>query len=112
MAVTIPPVDLAQGASAPGAPELPITAARALQLANILVKMEVSTQVGAATPTLVGGERPCWSVPVWLTFPDCGRVGQAGTVLVDAHTGEVLAAAETLREIAENAKRLAERPAL
>ena len=112
MAVTIPPVDLAHGARAPGTPELPITAVRALQLANLLVKMEVSTQVGAATPTLVGGERPCWSVPVWLTFPDKGRVGQAGTVLVDARTGEVLAEAETLREIAENASRLAERPAL
>ena len=53
MAVTIPPVDLAQGKSAPGTPELPITAFRALQLANVLVKMEVSTQIGAATPTLV-----------------------------------------------------------
>jgi hypothetical protein len=112
MAVTTPPVDLAQGTSVPGTTELPITAFRALQVVNVLVAMEVSTQLGAATPTLVSEERPCWSVPVWLTFPDCGRVGQAGTVLVDAHTGEVLAEAETLREIAENAKRLAERPAL
>ena len=112
MAVTIPPADLSQGTSAPGTPELPITAFRALQVANVLVKMEVSSQLGAATPTLVGGERPCWSVPVWLSFPDRGRVGQAGTALVDAHTGEVLAEAETLREIAENARRLAERPAL
>jgi len=112
MAVTIPPVDLAQGTNAPGTPELPITAFRALQVANVLVKMEVSSQIGAETPTLVGGERPCWSVPMLLTFPDCGSVGQVGTVLVDANTGEVLAEAETLREIAENARRLAERPAL
>jgi hypothetical protein len=111
MAVTIPSVDLAQGTSVPGTPEPPITAFRALQVVNVLVAMEVSSQLGAETPTLVGGNRPCWSVPVWLTFPDCGRVGQAGTVRVDANTGEVLAEAESLREITENAKRLAERPA-
>lgn len=111
MAVTIPPVDVAQGASAPGTPELPITAFRALQIVNVLVKMEVSTQLGASDPTLAGEERACWSVPVWLSFPDCGRVGQAGTVLVDAHTGDVLAEAETLREIAKNATRLPRRPA-
>jgi hypothetical protein len=111
MAATIPPVDLAEGTSVPGTPELPITAFRALQIVNVLVAMEVSSQLGAETPTLVDGKRPCWSVPVRLTFPDCGRVGQAGTVLVDANTGEVLAEAETLREIAENARRLAERPA-
>lgn len=112
MAVTIPPVDLAQVTNPADTPELPITAFRALQVVNVLVAMEVSSQLGAATPTLVDGERPCWSVPVWLSFPDCGRVGQAGTILVDAHTGEVLAETETLREIAANARRLAERPAL
>lgn len=111
MAATIPPVDLAESTNAPVAPEPPISASRAVQIVNVLVKMEVSSQVGAATPTLVDPERPCWSVPVWLTFPDCGRVGQAGTVLVDANTGTVLAEAETLREIAQYARRLAERPA-
>ena len=112
MAVTILPVDLVQGTSAPVSPELPITPFRARQLVNVLVKMEVSSQMGAQTPTLVGGERPCWSVPVWFTEPDRGHVGQAGSILVDAHTGEVLADSESLREIAENSKRLAERPAL
>ena len=112
MAVTIPPVDLAQGTIAPATPDLPIAAFRARQLVNVLVKMEVSSQMGAQTPTLVGGERPCWSVPVWFTEPDRGHVGHAGTILVDAHTGEVLADSESLREIAENANRLAERPTL
>ena len=68
--------------------------------------------MGTGTPTLVDGERPCWSVPVWLTEPDRGQVGQAGSLLVDARTGEVLADSRSLREIAENARRLAERPAL
>jgi len=112
MAVTIPPVDLAQGTNVPATPDLPITAFRAQQLVNVLMTMEVSSQMLSQAPELVLGERPCWSVPVWFTLPGRGLVGQAGTVRVDAHTGEVLADSESLREIAENAKRLAERPAL
>ena len=112
MAATTPPLGLAQGRNAPVTPEPPITAFRAQQLVNVLTKMEVRSQMGAGTPTLVGGERPCWSVPVWFTEPDRGHVGQAGSLLVDAQTGEVLADSESLREIAGNAKRLAERPAL
>jgi hypothetical protein len=112
MAVTIPPVDPAHGTDGPVGPEPPITAIRAQQLVNVLTKMEVSSQMGAGTPTLVGGERPCWSVPVWFTEPDRGHVGQAGSLLVDARTGEVLADSESLREIAENARRLADRPPL
>jgi hypothetical protein len=112
MAVTNPPADLAPGTNAPLTPDLPITAFRAQQLVNVLTKMEVSSQMGAGTPTLVRGERPCWSVPVWFTEPDRGHVGRAGSLLVDARTGVVLADSESLREIAENAKRLAERPAL
>ncbi len=112
MAVTIPPVDPVHGTDGPIRPELPITAFRARQLVNVLTKMEVSSQMGAGSPTLIGGERPCWSVPVCFTEPDRGDVGRAGSVLVDARTGEVLADSQSLREIAENARRLAERPAL
>lgn len=112
MAVTNPPGDLALGTNGPVTPDLPITAFRAQQLVNVLMTMEVSSQMLSQAPELVCGERPCWSVPVWFTLPGVGLVGQAGTILVDAYTGEVLADSQTLREIAENAKRLAERPAL
>src|SRR5260370_10863043 len=112
MAVTIPPVDPTRSTDAPVSPELPITAFRARQLVNVLMKMEVSSQMGAGTPALVSGERPCWSVPVWFSEPDCGYVGQVGSLLVDARTGEVLADSESLRGLAENSTRLAERPAL
>jgi hypothetical protein len=109
MAVTVPPVDPAQGTNTPANPELPITAFRAQRLVNVLTTMEISSQMLSQPPELVLGEWPCWSVPVWFTLPHLGLVGQAGTVLVDAHTGEVLADSETLWEIAENAKRLADR---
>jgi hypothetical protein len=112
MGVTIPPVDPAHGTDAPASPKLPVTAFRARQLVNVLTKMEVSSQMSAGTPTLVVGERPCWSVPVWFTEPDRGSVGQAGSLRVDARTGEVLADSESLRQMAENARRLAQRPAL
>jgi hypothetical protein len=112
MGVTIPPVDSAHGTDAPVSPDLPITAFRARQLVNVLMTMEVSSQMLAQAPELVLGERTCWSVPVWFTEPDRGHVGQAGSLLVDAQTGEVLADSESLREIAENARRLAQRPAL
>ena len=112
MAVTTPPVDPAPAADAPGRPELPITAFRARQVVNVLMTMEISSQMLSQAPELILGERPCWSVPVWFTLPGIGLVGQAGIVLVDAHTGEPLADSESLREIAENVKRLAERPAL
>ena len=112
MAATIPPVDPAHGTDGLISSELPITAFRAQQLVNVLTKMEVSSQMGAGAPTLVDGEQPCWSVPVWFTEPDRGPVGQAGSLLVDARTGEVLANSESLRQLVENARRLAERPAL
>ena len=108
MAVTTSPVDPAHDTDGPVSPELPITAFRAQQLVNVLMTMEVSSQMLSQAPELVLGQRPCWSVPVWFTLPGIGLVGQAGIVLVDAHTGEVLADSEFLREIAKNAKRLAE----
>jgi hypothetical protein len=112
MAVTIPPVDPAHGTEGAVSPELPITALRAQQLVNVLMTIEVSSQMLSQAPELVLGKRPCWSVPVWFTLPGMGLVGQAGRVLVDAHTGEVLADSESLREITENARLLAERSPL
>ena len=112
MALIIPSAELARATSATATTDMPITAFRALQIANVSMIMEVSTQMLGQNPELVLGERPCWSVQAWFTLPDVGLVGQAGMVLVDAHTGEVLDEAETLREIAENVKRLAKRPAL
>ena len=112
MAVTTTPIDPAHSTDDSVSPELPITAFRAQQLVNVLMTMEVSSQMLSQIPELLLGERPCWSVPVWFTLPGIGLVGQAGIVRVDAHTGEVLADSESLREIATNAKRLAEGPAL
>ena len=60
-------------------------------------------------PSLVGGRRLLWRVPVWLALPTTGPLGQVGTLDVDAQTGEVLFTQEILEEIAERGNALAQR---
>ena len=60
-------------------------------------------------PTLVAGRRLLWRVPVWVALPTTGPLGQAGTLDVDAQTGEILTDAELLNSIEERAHVLAER---
>src|SRR5438874_12139962 len=86
-----------------------ITPFVAQQQVNRLVITEISSQLRGAAPDLHVGERLCWSVPVELTSPARGVVGRVGEVLVDITTGEVLADAETVRRLADEAERLAQR---
>ena len=89
-----------------------ITAFVARQKVTRFVIMEISTQLLGETPHLSVGERLCWSVPVELTSPARGVVGRVGEILVDITTGEVLADADTVRRIADDADRLAQRSPL
>jgi hypothetical protein len=52
------------------------------------------------------------SVPVVLTSPARGVLGRVGEIRVDASTGEVLADAEAVQRITDDAERLAQRAAL
>ena len=72
MDAKIPGMQLPTGAT------VDITPFVARQNVNVFVKREISTQLGAAEPNLLVGERPCWSVPVVLSFPDRGIVGKVG----------------------------------
>jgi hypothetical protein len=89
-----------------------ITAFVARQKVTRFVITQISNQLHGETPDLHVGERLCWSVPVVFTLPSRGVVGPVGEILVDAVTGEVLADAETVRRIAENAEHLAQRATL
>ncbi len=60
-------------------------------------------------PSLVVGERLLWRVPVWLSLPTTGPLGQVGTLDVDTQTGEILFTQQLLDEIAERGRALAER---
>ena len=116
MAVKVPGVAFPAGATVDirieVAAQANVTAFVARQKVTQFVVTHVSTQLRGETPDLHVGERLCWSVPVVLTSPSRGVVGKVGEILVDAATGEVLADAEALRRIAEDAERLAQRAAL
>ena len=89
-----------------------ITAFVARQKVTRFVVMEISSQMRGGVPDLNVGEQLTWSVPVELTSPAHGVVGRVGEIRVDATTGELLTDSDTLRGIADNAKRLVERAAL
>jgi hypothetical protein len=61
----------------------------------------LSTQLLGDTPELGVGERLCWSVPVVLTLPARGVLGQVGVISVDATTGDLLVDQENVRRIAK-----------
>ena len=87
---------------------LNVSAFTARQKANSLVLGEVGTGIGGDTPSLVvERQRILWRVPLFLSLPFKGRIGQVGSIDVDAHTGEVLADAKTLKGIGDHAERLA-----
>lgn len=87
---------------------LNVSARAARQKVNSLVLREVGTGIGGAEPSLVvEQQRILWRVPLILSLPSVGRLGQVGAIDVDAHTGEVLADARTLKDIGDYAERLA-----
>lgn len=63
----------------------------------------------AGEPELVVDERFAWRVPVLLTLPGEGVLGQVGQVNVDAETGEVDIDPDLIEEIQRNARTLAAR---
>ncbi len=60
-------------------------------------------------PSLVVGERLLWRVPVWLSLPTTGPLGQIGTLDVDTQTGEILYTPEMLDDLKERGHKLAQR---
>jgi hypothetical protein len=68
--------------------------------------LEVSHMMGADEPTLVAGDRACWRVPVHLSAPQVGLVGQVGEIDVDAITGEMMSVAAQKVTIEQRAREL------
>ncbi len=89
-----------------------VTAFDARQRVNRWVLQEIGNQLRGATPELLIGDHPCWLVPVELTAPVQGAIGRVGLIRVDATTGELVADAETIRELTENAGHLVDRASL
>jgi hypothetical protein len=87
--------------------EVKVSPEEARRRVNRYVHMEISTQMHAEMPALVIGDKAAWRVPVHLTFPSFGDMGQVGCIDVDPVTGEIDATTLALDTITHNAENLA-----
>lgn len=89
--------------------EVRVLAEEARRRANRFVHLEVSTQMWAEKPVLLVDDEgeASWRVPIHLTFPAFGDVGQVGYLTVHPVTGEVHTSIELLDELTTNAENLA-----
>jgi len=86
---------------------LNVTPVAARRKVNVFLLNQIGTGLGGDDPTLViDNDRLCWRVAVILALAPRGRLGQVGQIDVDAQTGEILADAERIRDIADHAERL------
>jgi len=94
--------------------ELNITPFVARQNVNAYLIMRVGNLILAGEPDLeLREDGAYWAVPVALTSPGLGHVGQVGRVILDAQTGTIVESeSTTCEEIESNAERLAQEKAL
>lgn len=62
--------------------------------------------MGATRPTLVQSDRLMWRVPVVLTYPNQGEIGEVGYVDVDAEQGHIVDVPQTIEEFRNRARTL------
>lgn len=93
---------------------LGITAKQAKRKLSRFLMDEVSLFIGPEEPMLVvaGSSTAFWRFPLQLSMAKCGRLGQVGSIDVDAQSGELLLTNEQLMEIKLNARLLARSAAL
>ena len=89
--------------------EIKVTAEQARKKVNFWLMDQVSSQMGAETPTLVIGGRAVWRVPAYISFPSTGRAGTVGVIDVDAQTGEMDNTPEKKAEIERGAEEIVKR---
>jgi len=86
---------------------LNVTAEDARRQVNRRVVTDLGTGLIARDPELVvAGEQIVWRVPIVLSLPDLGDLGQVGTVDVNAQTGDLLINAATQERIIQHARQL------
>jgi hypothetical protein len=67
----------------------------------------ISTNMHAAEPTLIVGDKICWRVPIMLSLPPTGDRGQVGAIDVDVATGQLQITSKLITEIERRADYLA-----
>jgi hypothetical protein len=88
--------------------QINVTGTTAQRKVSKLLLDRVGNLLYGETPSLVAGERILWRVPVWLSSPRTGPMGQVGVIDVDVQTGEMLFSQELLDGIAAHGRALAE----
>ena len=68
---------------------------------------EVGNLLLGDTPALIIGPGVVWRVPVLLTSPTRGVIGQVGTVDLDAASGQILADPQLAQELVTHARNFA-----
>ena len=86
---------------------LNVTARDARRRVNRQVVTKLGTGLVAQDPELViDDESIVWRVPIMLSLPELGDLGQVGTIDVDAETGEILTTTVAQERIIQHARRL------
>jgi len=90
-------------------PKVEITASHARRKVNVLMLEQVSGQLLSNEPALIQTDHGhwVWRVPVDLTYPKHGRVGEVGHIDVDTHNGMIDYDRHRLEELRRTALALA-----
>ena len=88
-----------------------VTAFAARQKVTGYVADEISTHTHGGEPVLSVGQRIRWRVPVILSLPPYGDLGEVGHIEVDMRTGQLMVTSALLEEIRYRAQELAVRTA-
>ena len=87
--------------------DLNVSAFVARQKVTGYVLDNLSDHMASDEPSLVvEGERFLWRVPVTLAVLPHGRLGQAGTIDVDAQSGQLQVTSQLIEDIRRNARSL------
>jgi hypothetical protein len=91
--------------------EILVSGQEARRRVNNWAHLELNSQIRAMQPQLIvtADGSAHWRVPLHLTFPALGDVGEVGTILVDVAQGNVAPSSDLIAEIKQNAQALAQR---
>lgn len=86
---------------------LNVAAVEARHRVNCQVVTELGTGLIARDPEFVFvGDQIAWRVPIGLSLPSLGDLGQVGTVDIDARSGDLLLGPDARERIVQHARRL------
>jgi hypothetical protein len=89
--------------------EIIITAEQARKRVSFWLTDQVSYMMGAEPPDLAIGNQAVWRVPVSISYPQIGKLGNIGTIDVDVQTGELNTTQALQAELEQRGTEIVER---